>query len=413
MNTPQTLKGFRDFLPETMAVRNYVKNLVVNVFESFGFEPLETPTLEYASTLLGKYGTDADKLVYKFTDAGGREIGLRYDLTVPVSKVLAIYKNQIPLPFKRYQIQPVWRADKPQKGRYREILQCDIDTFGSISPTADAEIVALIYQILVSLKFSRFSIRINSRSVLTQILNQSGLLDQKSNILQSIDKLDKISQDGVTKELVIKGLSPVAITSLFNSIKQAQPDNYLKQVLDQIKLMGVPQDAYVFDPTMVRGLDYYTGPIFETYVQEPKIGSVTGGGRYDNLIATLGGPDIPAVGTTIGLDRIVDVITELNLLPNLPKTTTRVLVTNFGPETEKETIDLVTQLRANNVNTLLYPTLAKLSKQFKYASDRGIPFVAVIGPDELTNKMVTLKNLVQGTQQSLNLTQTIDQVKSG
>ena len=403
MNQPQTLKGFRDFLPPQMAVRNYVKNQLIEVFESFGFEPLETPTLEYASTLLGKYGDEADKLVYKFNDAGDREIGLRYDLTVPVSKALAIYRQQLPLPFKRYQIQPVWRAEKPQKGRYREILQCDIDTFGSSSPLADAEIIAVIYQVLTRLNFSRFSIRLNSRTVLTKIITDLNTSVTKNSILQSIDKFSKIGKDGVTKELEEKGLDSNQITSLFDSIKKAQPDDYLQQVINLAKAMGIPPEYYTFDPTMVRGLDYYTGPIFETFVEEPKIGSVTGGGRYDKLVATLGGPDVAAVGTTIGLDRIVDCITELNLLPNLSPTPTKVMITNFGSETEKEMLTLANLLRSQGVNALLYPNPDKLSKQFKYASDKKIPFVAIIGPDEVKNNQVTLKNMSTGEQKTLSI----------
>ncbi len=408
--TPQTLKGFRDFLPQNLAIRNYVKSIFVQTFENFGFEPLETPALEYASTLLGKYGQEADKLVYKFTDQGDREIGLRYDLTVPVSKVLAIYQNQIPLPFKRYQIQPVWRAEKPQKGRYREILQCDIDTFGPKSPINDAEIIAVIYQILKQLNFNKYSIRLNSRIVLSQILNQAGISENQQSILQSLDKTQKIGQEGVSTELIQKGLSQSQIDLLYSSIGSAKPDPYLQSVIENLKAFDLPQEVYVFDPTMIRGLDYYTGPIFETYVEKPKIGSITGGGRYDNLIETLGGPPIPAVGTTIGLDRIVDVISELNLLPNIPKTSTKIMVANFGPDTENESLKLASALRGQNITTLLYPNADKLSKQFKYASDKSIPFVAVIGPDEASNNLVSLKNMNTGEQKTISTSDLLAQL---
>ena len=400
-NAPQTLKGFRDFLPDVMVVRNYVKNLFIQVFEKYGFEPLETPSLEYASTLMGKYGDEADKLVYSFTDQGDRQIGLRYDLTVPTSKVLAIY-NDIPKPFKRYQIQPVWRAEKPQKGRYREILQCDIDTFGTSSPIADAEIIAVIYETLKALNFSKFSIRINSRPVLASILDTAGISDNQKTVFQSLDKFQKIGRDGVTAELLSKGYTQAQIDTIFDSINSAKPDTSLQQVFDAIKAFGVPESAYIFDPTMVRGLDYYTGTIFETYVEEPKIGSVTGGGRYDNLVKTLGGPDIPAVGTTLGLDRIVDCIIELNLLPNLPKTKTQVLVANFGSDTIAQTLSLTSFLRSKNVATSVYPDADKLGKQFKYADSLGIPFVAIIGSDEAKSNQVTLKNMVSGEQQTLS-----------
>jgi histidyl-tRNA synthetase len=393
-NTPQTLKGFRDFLPETMVVRNYVKKVLIEVFESFGFQPLETPTLEYASTLMGKYGDEADKLVYSFEDQGKRKVGLRYDLTVPQSKVLTIYQNEISLPFFAYQIQPVWRADKPQKGRYREILQSEANIFGSSSPLADAQIINLIFSTLSKFNFKKFKININSRTVLLNILKESNI--EKSSyktVLGSLDKMDKIYQDGVTKELISKGVKEDQIAMLFNYIKKAQPDEFLKQVFDEVSKLNVPSEYIQFNPTLVRGLDYYTGPIFEAIVEEPKIGSLVGGGRFDNLINSLGGPNIPATGLAFGFDRIVDSIVELNLLPNLSKTTTKVLVSVFSPELLSESIKLTNLLRTNNLNTLLYPTADKLGKQFKYADSLGIPFVAIIGPDEAKNNQITLKNM--------------------
>ena len=401
-NKVQTLKGFRDFLPEAMAVRNYVKNLLIDTFETFGFEPIETPTLEYSSVLMGKYGDEGDKLVYSFTDNGDRQIGMRYDLTVPTAKVLAMYSQTIPMPFKRYQIQPVWRAENTQKGRYREVLQCDIDTFGTNSPIADAEILAVINTVLQKLNFKTFTILINSRIVLNNILKACKITEDKNSILQSLDKFSKIGQDGVTKELIGKNIPKAKITVLFKYIKQAQPDEYLQNVINQLKILGVSKNNYQFDPTIVRGLDYYTGPIFETVVTKPKIGSITGGGRYDNLIKSLGGPDISAVGTTIGLDRIVDCITELKLLPNLPKTKTKVLFANFGDKTVNQSLKLITELRNNNIASSFYPDNDKLSKQFKYADSLGIPFVAMIGTDESKNNQVTLKNMATGEQKTIN-----------
>jgi len=408
---PQTLKGFRDFLPETMAVRNYVKNLFVEVFDNFGFEPLETPTLEYASTLMGKYGKEADKLVYNFQDQGERQIGLRYDLTVPTAKVLAIYGNQIPMPFKRYQIQSVWRADKPQKGRYREILQCDIDTFGTSSPIADAEIVAVISTVLQKLNFKKYSIRINSRNVLKNILEKSDIKKDQKSALQSLDKFQKIGEEGVRKELVSKDYTQAQIDSLFKYIKIAQPDENLQAVFNAIDMLSVPKNVYVFDPTMVRGLDYYTGTIFETYVEEPKIGSITGGGRYDNLIEVLGGPSTPAVGTTLGLDRIVDCIIELNLLPELPKTKVKVMVANFGQDTTDQSLELTSLLRQNDISTIFYPDADKIGKQFKYASSKNIPFVALIGSDEAAKDEVTLKNMTTGDQITIKQDKIVGQLQ--
>ncbi len=406
-NKSQTLKGFRDFLPETMIVRNYVKNLLIEVFESFGFLPLETPSLEYSATLLGKYGPEADKLVYTFQDQGQRQIGLRYDLTVPVSRVLSLYSNKLPLPFKRYQIQPVWRSEKPQKGRYREVLQCDIDTFGSSSPLSDAETIAVIYTVLEKLNFKKYSIRINSRQVLKQIIEKSGIKEQQNSVLQSLDKFQKIGQEGVKNELVGKGLQPGSINRLFEYIKSAQPDEYLQEMFSKIKNFDVPDTAYTFDPTMVRGLDYYTGPIFETYVEEPRIGSITGGGRYDSLVKDLGGPDIPAVGTTIGLDRIVDCIIELNLLPNLPKTKINILVANFDPETETDSLKLANFLRQNNLSVVFYPKADKLGKQIKYALDLAIPYLCIIGPDEIKENKVVIKDLAQNKQSKVSREQLI------
>ncbi|OGL58021.1 histidine--tRNA ligase, partial [Candidatus Shapirobacteria bacterium RIFOXYD1_FULL_38_32] len=397
--------------PEDMIIRNYVKNIFIEVFENFGFQPLETPTLEYLSTLTGKYGSDADKLLYSFTDKGDRQVGLRYDLTVPAAKILAMYSNTISLPFKRYQIQNIFRAEKPQKGRYREVMQCDIDTFGTNSPTADAEIIAVIYTILNKLKFSKYSIKINSRQVLFDILEKSNIKNNQNSVFQSLDKFQKIGQDGVNKELISKGLSNNQIASIFEYIKTAQPDQNLKDIFDLLKNYGIPDSAFQFDPTMVRGLDYYTDTIFETYVEEPKIGSVTGGGRYNNLVKTLGGPDIPAVGTTIGLDRICDVITELNLLPNLPKTITKVMVANLGLETQNQALSLSSNLRQNNIATVFYPDPEKLGKQIKYALSLNIPYLAIIGTDEAAQNKITLKNLTSQQQQLLSLEEIIDILK--
>ena len=312
----QNLKGFRDFLPEQARVRRYVQNVLEQTFQSFGFEPLQTPSLEYASTLLGKYGEEADKLVYTFPDKGDRKVGLIYDLTVPSSKVLGMYQNEIKLPFKRYQIQRVWRAEKPQKSRYREFTQCDIDIFGSPSPIADAEIIAVIYKSLKNLKFEEFVIRLNSREVLFQILEEAGIGEKKEqlSVLQSLDKSDKISPEEVQTELEKKGFSAEQINNIFSALKKAKPDENLVTILDLLPKYGVAPGYVEFDPSLSRGLDYYTGPIFETKVTRPAIGSITGGGRYDNLVEALGGPATPATGTTLGLDRICDVIFEQNLL---------------------------------------------------------------------------------------------------
>jgi len=400
-NKTQTLKGFRDFLPRESRVRNYVKNILTDTFLSFGFQPLETPALEYKSTLIGKSGSETDKLLYSFIDKGDRQIGLRYDLTVPAAKVLAIYQNEISLPFKRFQIQPVWRADKPQKGRYREFVQSDIDIYGSSSPLAEAEIVAIIYQTLTKLNFKKFQIKLNSRIVLSQIITQSGIKTDKNTVLQSLDKLDKIGDKGVKDEIVSKGLTTTQINSLFDYIKTAQPDDYLKQVIDAISLLGVPQDYFSFSPTLVRGLDYYTGPIFETFIEDSNIGAVGGGGRYDDLIKNLGGPNIPAVGYAFGFERLIEVINDLDLLPQLSQSATKIMIANFDPQTLPQSLKLASLLRQNNINTFFYPNSDKIAKQFKYADFQNIPFVAVIGSDEAKNNQVTLKNMQTREQKTV------------
>jgi len=409
----QTLKGFRDFLPEEMAIRQKVIDTLKEVFESYGYAPLETPSLEYAETLLGKYGEEADKLVYTFKDKGERDVGLIYDLTVPASKVLALYSQDISLPFKRYQIQRIWRAEKPQKGRYREVLQCDIDSFGTTSPLADAEIIAIISQCLKKLNFKKFTIRINSRQVLFKLMKDLGISQEKKQfaLFQSLDKLKKMKTDEVKKELKKKGLSQEKIEKLFSLIKSVQPDENLKQLFNYLKQLGIEEKEYQFDPSLVRGLDYYTGPIFETYVEEPKIGSITGGGRYDKLVADLGGPDIPATGTTIGLDRICEVIKEKKLMPEITSTPIKVLVTIFSPELLKNSIEMVNQLRKAKINTELYlDPDAKLDKQLKYADKKGFPFVIILGPEEIKKKMITLRNMQGKSQVQLTLQEAIEKL---
>jgi len=402
MNKVQTLKGFRDYLPGQMAVRNRVIGIIRNVFEKYGFEELQTPAMEYQEVLLGKYGEEAEKLMYLFDDPGGRSVGLKYDLTVPLARVMATYP-QLPKPFKRYQMQPVWRAEKPQKGRFREFYQCDVDTIGSSSPLADAEIIAVISESLENLGFEDFSININSRKVLFHIMESSGLPEDKYlTVIQSVDKLDKKPEEEIKQELRNKGINEQSIENLFSSMKSCQPDEYLQQVINLAKKYSVDDRLY-FQPSLARGLDYYTGPIFETVVTEPKIGSITGGGRYDNLLKQIGGPDEPAVGTTIGLDRIVEVITELEMNNDIPFSSTKVLATVFQPELLDDTIDLVNSLRKSGINTELYPDEnSKIEKQLKYADKKGIPFAIIVGPEETERGKYVLKNLEERTQQELS-----------
>lgn len=402
MDKPQTLKGFRDFLPEKMYVRKYVISILEEVFQSFGFEPLQTPTLEYAEVLTGKYGEEADKLMYTFEDRGGRKVGLNYDLTVPTARVLAQYQNELPLPFKRYQIQPAYRAENTQKGRYRQFIQCDIDTFGSKSPLADAEIIAVIYTALRKLNFDKFTIRINSRQVLFNALEKVGIEDKKLqlSVLQSVDKLDKKPEEEVIAELAQRGIDEKKAKELLEVIKNSTPDENLDAVFKYLSSLGVDKNYYEFVPFIVRGLDYYTGPIFETIVDEPKIGSITGGGRYDNLVKSLGGPNVPATGTTIGFDRICDVIEELGLLSGLTQNPTKVLVTVFSPELARESLIAATAIREEGVVTTFFEDEnTKLEKQLAYANRKNIPFVCVIGPEEAGKGLVKLKDMASGEEQ--------------
>lgn len=408
-STFQPLKGFRDFMPEKTIVRNKVVKILKDTFEKYGYEELVTPALERQEVLLGKYGEEAEKLMYLFNDKGNRAVGLKYDLTVPLARVMSNYSN-ITLPFKRYQIQPVWRGDKPQKGRYREIYQCDIDIVGSKSPLADVEIVLVINDVLRALDFSNFEIRINSRQVLFNIMEENSIPKERwPTVIQTIDKLDKKDKSGISAELLDKGLSEKVITNLFKSLENAQPDEHLKSVLSILDKLNIKN--IVFTPTLSRGLDYYTGPIFETVVKEPKIGSITGGGRYDNLLKDLGGPDLPATGTSFGLDRICDVIEEKNLW-DIKKTNTKVLVSVFSDKLLELTLKSAKYLRGKGVNCEVYPdTDTQLKKQFKYANLKEIPWVIVLGPEEKEKEIITLKNMASGEQQQLTLEEATKLIK--
>ncbi len=409
----KNLKGFRDFLPQEMKIRKYVTGVFEDVFSSYGFEPLKTPSLEYAETLLGKYGEEADKLIYQFKDYGERQVALPYDLTVPTAKILAMYQNEIQPPFKRYQIQRIWRAEKPQKGRYREVLQCDIDTFGINNMLADAEIVTVIYQTLTRLGFPKFVIRINSRPALFKMLEKIDVPENKwSPTLQILDKIERKSDKEVKKELVEKvGFSEKESENIISKWKALSPkenDPNLATLETYLKDMEVPKNAYTFDPTLVRGLDYYTGPIFETKVTEPNFGSVTGGGRYDNLVEKLGGPDTPAVGTTLGLDRICEIIKKLNLLEGKITPYVNLLLTVFQPSLLQKTIKTAQILRSAGVKVELFldPSTG-LREQLAYADSKNIPYVGIMGPDEVADEKLTLKNMKSGKQTLLNPQETI------
>ncbi len=396
--TPQTLKGFRDFLPPEKRNRDLVLKALTATAETFGFEPLETPTLEYAALLLGKYGDEADKLVYTFTDKGDRAVGLRYDQTVPTARVLSQYQHVLPTYFRRYQTQNVFRADKPQKGRYREFQQFDIDIFGSTHTIADAEILSATYSAFMALGFTSTQLLINDRKSLVGRLT-SFTTDQVSvfSLIQSIDKLDKLSASQVIEELKAKGLNADSAAKVIASLDDVQIPENLQKIMALAKDLGVPQEALVFSPALARGLDYYTGMIFEIRIPEYTVGSVGGGGRYDTLIADLGGPQIPAVGMAFGFDRIVEAAMELHLLPASIHTA-QVLVTVFDDTTLTQSLNCAAALRKAGINCQIYPELDKMGKQIKLANDQKIPYVVIIGPEEAEKNLITLKNLESGEQ---------------
>lgn len=411
MTTLQTLKGFRDFLPEEKSRRDFVQGKIVAAFKLAGFEPLETPTLEYKDTIMGKYGAEADKLVYEFADRGGREVAMRYDQTVPTARVMAQYQNDLPLPFRRYQIQNVFRADKPQQGRYREFTQCDIDIFGSNDPLSDAEILATTYQAYANISFTKIELRVNDRQSLIFALSPFSTEDVPvASIIQSIDKLDKLSEEQVASELVSKGLSAEQAEQAIIAIKQAEPTQELQKIIELAQALGVPESSLKFTPTIARGLDYYTGMIFEIVVPEFTGGSLGGGGRYDNLIKDLSGLDMPAVGVGIGFDRTVEAAVQLGLVP-VSGATAQVLVTVFDDTFRQESAKITQQLRQAGISTELYTQSAKLGKQFKYAGRRGIPYVIVIGEEESTNKQINLKDMQTGEQQTLTIEDAVKQIK--
>ncbi len=404
MNTPQTLKGFRDFLPEEKRRRDYVMKKIIEVFELFGFDPLETPTLEYASLLLGKYGKEADKLMYTFKDRGDREVALRYDQTVPSARVLSQYQNLLPKYFRRYQIQNVFRADNPQKGRFREFTQCDIDIFGSTSSIADAEIIATTYFAFKNVGYPTVKILINDRQTLFTYLES--FVNKKVDVfslIQTIDKLEKIGKEKVIEELVDKGLIKEEASKALSSIQSAKVSQNLQTIIDYLVNLGVPKESLVFTSTLARGLDYYTGMIFEVMLPEYTAGSCGGGGRYDKLIGQLGGIDIPAVGIAFGFDRMVDAAEVLKIIPE-EKSGTQVLVCVFNEETVIESLSIVKKLREENIPTEILPSSSdKLDKQLKYADRKKIPYVVIVGPEEVKKKIVKLKNMKTGEQKELSV----------
>lgn len=408
MDKLQTLKGFRDFLPKEARKRQFVINTLRQVFEAYGFEPLETPTLEYEEILMGKYGEEGDKLMYRFADNGGRRVALRYDQTVPLARVVAQYgstsspqgQNFLPFPFKRYQIQSVWRAENTQKGRFREFLQCDVDTVGTDSLAADAEIVALVAKSYGALGFTDYKILLNDRKIFGDIPLKA---------ITIIDKLKKIGEVKVKEELKQKGFDP----EMLGWVQSAQYPDSLTMIRDIAAGMGVDKNKMIFEPTLARGLDYYTGMILEVELVGYDVGSVGGGGRYDKLIGMFlpAGRQVPAVGFAFGFDRLMEAMDEKNMLED-KKAGAKVLVTIFGLEFADDSMEVSSQLRANNINTELWlDAHVKMEKQLKYANQKGIPYVIIIGPEEKEKGIVTLRDMRTREQKQVPLGNLPDALK--
>jgi len=423
--TPQTLKGFRDFLPEDMLLRQKIAEIMRQVFERFGYDPIENPALEYAKILQGKAGRE-EKLGYYFKDRGGREVGLRFEQTIPLARFVAQYQDKLPFPFKRYQLQKVWRADKPQRGRYREFYQFDFDIVGPNTRLADAEVGQILYQTMIELGFKDFYIRLNNRKILKAYAEYLGEpAERMASLYRAVDKLKKIGPEAVKKELENSGFDEQIINKISLTILRSNKsanENLLEQlknsfknipialegvketktVLDLLKTAGVDEKYFHVDPAMVRGLDYYTGIIFEVEVVEGGIGSVGGGGRYDELLGILAKKEIAATGIGWGFERLVDIIKERKMIV-IPKTSAQVLVTIFSPELLEKSTKLANQLRAGGINTEIYLDPEKdLRKQLEYANKKGIPYSIILGSQEIETGQVTVKNMKTGQQTTIN-----------
>lgn len=449
---PSIPKGTRDFSPEEMAKRNYIFNTIKDVFLLYGFQQIETPAMENLSTLMGKYGEEGDKLLFKILNSGDFlkdasdemlatrdclhltsklcEKGLRYDLTVPFARYVVQHRNELQFPFKRYQIQPVWRADRPQKGRYREFYQCDADVVGSDSLVNEVELISLIDEV-----FNRFginiTIKLNNRKVLSGIAEIIGAPEKIVDITVAIDKIDKIGIENVNAELREKGLNEEAISTLRPLLElSGSNDEKLKTlesllISSEIGQKGIEELKYVIsnatelglrstlelDVSLARGLNYYTGSILEVKANDVEIGSITGGGRYDNLTGVFGMDGVSGVGISFGADRIFDVLNALDLYPVDTCTTTKVIFMNFDDEEAKQSLKYVMALRKVGISAEMYPESSKIKKQMSYANGKNIPFVAMVGETELQEGKITLKDMITGEQEKLEITAVIDKLK--
>ena len=410
---PRILKGTRDFLPEEMARRDFVQQKIASVFERFGYDRIDTPAIEYAETLLGKYGDEGSKQLYRFKDNGGRDVALRFDQTVPFARVVAANYSQLPMPFKRYQISKVWRADKPAKGRYREFTQCDIDIVGTENLVAETEIVKATCVVFKELGFKEFTIKINSRRLINSILGNLGIEQEKqSAIMRALDKFNKIGRNGVMEEMkqicdekIVEDILGIMLISGTNQEKIEKLKEYdIKEVGELLQLcsrVAVPEEFLEFDPSLARGLDYYTGIIYEVCVKNTGIEAVcAGGGRYDNLCGLFTQRDFSGVGIAFGFDRIVLAMETLGLLDEV-RLNSEVLVTYFNEETLPKSLEIWNQLQDTGIDTEIYFEPSRLQKQFAYASKKRIKFVVICGPDEVKENAVTIKNMETGKQKTI------------
>lgn len=426
---PTIPKGTRDFGPQEMARRNYIFDTIRSVFRLYGFRQIETPAMEQMSSLMGKYGEEGDKLLFRIQNSGEKaaeapEKGLRYDLTVPFARYVVQHREELSFPFRRYQIQPVWRADRPQKGRYREFYQCDVDVVGTDSLVSELELIEIVREV-----YRRFGIRvslhINNRKILAGIAEVIGEPDKLIDVTVAIDKLDKIGLENVNKELLERGLSQTAVDKLqpilalsgTNEEKLSVIRNLLSQStigtqgVEEMETVfalakdAIPADSDTFrielDLTLARGLNYYTGAIFEVKALDVAMGSITGGGRYDNLTGIFGLPGVSGVGISFGADRIYDVLTELNLYPETMTEQTQVLFATFGDTELRYALGWAATLRQAGINTEVYPEPAKMKKQMGYADSNRIPFVAIVGSNEMESQTVMLKDMQSGEQKAV------------
>ena len=442
---PRISKGTRDFLPGDVHKREYIFGVMRSIFRKYGYQAIETPSIELTSTLMGKYGDEGDRLIFRILNSGEKvtkadiealknnrlaqfvnsisEKALRYDLTVPFARFVVQHQNDLSFPFKRYQIQSVWRSDRPQHGRYQEFTQCDIDVVGSDSLLYEVECIQIFDEVLSGLKLPGFAIKINNRKILSGIAQKSGADDHLITIVTAIDKLDKIGEQGVISELKQKNvpisainiLQPLLTFSGSNAEKMKlmwdflegseigmSGMNELQQVLDHISELGLHRGRVEFDMTLARGLNYYTGAIFEVTVDDVKMGSICGGGRYDDLTAQFGLKDVSGIGISFGADRIYDVLNELDLFPNSTESSISYLLLNFGGEDMISSLDLAQKIRQKGIDCELYPSKAKIQKQFKYADARKARFVIMIGEEERDSDSITLKNMETGIQENIN-----------